>query len=157
MQLIARAFARIAPIPRACPACPPPTPALPCPDTHACACPPACVPLIAMCYRYIGRLFLEGDAATAAVCAPWRAGARPPPIATPYGPCELTDQVPSWRLAEFAGPVGPYLTFTPYVATWRPLVQSRGSHSLCCPQVRADGNVGRRGAGQHVWEGFSIS
>ena len=31
---------------------------------------------------------------------------RPPPITPPYGPCELTDQVPSWRLAEFSEPVG---------------------------------------------------
>ena len=86
MQLYTRAFARFLCLPIWLPSCPPPTPACPYPHPHVCACSPTCVLLTAVCHRYLGWQNLTGVAAIAAVGAPWRAGACPPPLTPPAGP-----------------------------------------------------------------------
>ena len=97
MQLYTRAFARFPCLPIWMPSCPPPTPACPYPHPHVCACSPTCVPLTAVCHRYLGWQNLTGVAAIAAVGAPWRASAPSPPSYPPLR--ALRTQVPGAHIA----------------------------------------------------------
>ena len=118
MQLLSFPFCPFSPSPLYI--CPLPTPhsgITTCLHTHACASRSACASLTAACDRHPGRLFLVGDAATAAVGAPWCVGARPPPISPP---CGLRYQVRTWHLAEFSGPAYPWPAFAVPFATWPP-------------------------------------
>ena len=60
----------------------------------------------------------------------------PPPLTPPCGPCELSYQVRTWHLAEFAGPAYPWPASAVHAAALPPCLWPYATHSFLCPQVR---------------------